>query len=672
MAQRHYPLVFWAATSAIAAVPAQAQTPRPVSFNKDVLPIFQARCATCHLTGQSGGVRLSTVPDVVRGGAKGPILAKGNPQASRLVAVLEGRQQPKMPPTGPPLTAQQIQVIRDWVQQGAPADGQFAPPPAPAPMRNRPGAPMLAPAAPAAEKPLEIQQPKDGATVREKVKIVVPRASIPAEGFVSVYIDRRFIAAVAPLSAEEIEEKKMKPDAPLTYVWDTQAPPPASDSTLAVSEKIPQDGPHIIEIVSHRSDGSEAERARVQVELRNQVVVAPTQPARLWYGGKVGEQYVLEHEVDLQLNAGEAGTSRSGRAQAVAPGPSKLSHKETARYLVSMEDVENAGTVGFWRERRESPLTVVTNELKQSVRVEDSSRYYGLRRNGDVRVPKVMERERREPILNPLTLPGRLHQVKDAFNTDLRINLGAYIPGALKVSNLQAKVEGVEWQRGERCVRIRLTYNAGTEKLDINSLRIRQGDFSITQGASTIWFSETTNRVIRAEHEVTGNLTVDVAQLSGGSSGYPGGLGGEAAPGDTGTSGGYSPYGMPGGGSSYSPYGMPGGSSGMPPYGSSAGSMYGAPPGYSGGAPGGSSYPPGYGSSAGAPPGTSGYSGGSGGYPGGSSGYPGGSSGYPGGSSGGYPGAGGAGTGLPPPTTKKYLATLKVRTSLVDDNPKDR
>jgi hypothetical protein len=67
-----------------------------------------------------------------------------------------------------------------------------------------------------AQAPFTIRRPPDGATVREKVRIEIPRASIRPGGFVAFYIDDKFQVALAP--TEGGNQAK-----PFTYLWDTKA-----------------------------------------------------------------------------------------------------------------------------------------------------------------------------------------------------------------------------------------------------------------------------------------------------------------------------------------------------------------------------------------------------------------------------------------------------------------
>jgi hypothetical protein len=623
------------------ATPAFAQVGKNVSFSKDVLPIFQRRCQSCHGIGNSAGLKLDSFETVSLGATSGAVIQPGAPDQSKLYTAVSSN---RMPPANPKLTTAEKAIIRAWIFQGA---------------KNEAENPTAG-----AEKPLEIVEPKDGAQVREKVPIKIARNSVPPEGFVAIYIDGRFKMALAPPTLEELEEKKLPATEPVTYVWDTKLPI-STDSSLLPEDRIAKDGPHLIEIRSYRADGEEVERARSQVTLKNGVDAATNKPIRLWYNNApVGKGYLLEHLVDLEATATQGGGGRGGfgggfgaPAAGAAGGPEKMTHVETTKYLVSLEDLMPATGLGFWRERRESPIVITVNGTKQIVRLDNSSRYYSLTRTGDVLRSKVMERENRAPILNPLDLPGRPHRMNETFTTNMRLHLGAYIPGALNVERVEATIEGMEWQHGEECARIRVTFLAGNSKLNIKSLNISDAAFEVEQGSTVVWFSEKTNRVMRAETELTGNLVVDVAQLGGG-----GGLSG--AGGDFGVGGSESPGypGAPGG------FGSPGGYPGAP-------GGFGAPlsPGAAPGAPGGFGAPLSPGAAPGAPAGAGGSSFGAhfGGAPAGygspPAGYgaPGASGGYPGAPGGfGSPGGGGSGVAV---TTKRYFVKLKLKTQVLEE-----
>ena len=97
--------------------PVDAGRPSP-SFNADILPILTNRCAFagCHVAGGPGGIDLRTYDAVTAGGNDDDTVIAGNARESELVdQIVEG----EMPPDGPPLPAAQIQLIIDWINEGA-------------------------------------------------------------------------------------------------------------------------------------------------------------------------------------------------------------------------------------------------------------------------------------------------------------------------------------------------------------------------------------------------------------------------------------------------------------------------------------------------------------------------------------------------------------------------
>jgi hypothetical protein len=103
-----------------------AAADKPVSFSADIRPILESSCWKCH----GGAVRLSaldlrTRESALKGGQRGAALVPGKAAESRLYRAVTGLEKPAMPLDGK-LTAAQIDLIRDWIDQGASWDG--APP----------------------------------------------------------------------------------------------------------------------------------------------------------------------------------------------------------------------------------------------------------------------------------------------------------------------------------------------------------------------------------------------------------------------------------------------------------------------------------------------------------------------------------------------------------------
>lgn len=92
------------------------------SFEHDLLPILTARCALsgCHVADGPHGLDFRTYESFVAGGEHGPAFVPGNAQDSEIVEqIVSGT----MPPGGPPLSAAEIQLFVDWINQREAQDG---------------------------------------------------------------------------------------------------------------------------------------------------------------------------------------------------------------------------------------------------------------------------------------------------------------------------------------------------------------------------------------------------------------------------------------------------------------------------------------------------------------------------------------------------------------------
>lgn len=105
-----------------------------ISFSADVLPILQTSCLECHnSTGEGAAASNFSVVDyasVMKGTTFGPVVVPGSSISSTLYRVVAGKTDPeiRMPPhhteslaegRGEALAVEQIQIIADWIDQGA-------------------------------------------------------------------------------------------------------------------------------------------------------------------------------------------------------------------------------------------------------------------------------------------------------------------------------------------------------------------------------------------------------------------------------------------------------------------------------------------------------------------------------------------------------------------------
>ncbi len=119
-------LLLWLA---VPGVPARAAAPAPlppaagrkVDFTRDIRPILASRCYQCHgPEKQKAELRLDTRAGGLKGGEAGPVIVPGQSARSLLVQLVVGMDPDKrMPAKGPLLTAEQIGLLRAWIDQGA-------------------------------------------------------------------------------------------------------------------------------------------------------------------------------------------------------------------------------------------------------------------------------------------------------------------------------------------------------------------------------------------------------------------------------------------------------------------------------------------------------------------------------------------------------------------------
>jgi hypothetical protein len=88
-----------------------------VSFSRDVLPIIQANCTRCHGDGRHvAGLNLNGYDKIMAYASYG-LVVPGDPANSILVEIISYGM---MPPGGAAFSPQSLQILRDWIQAGAP------------------------------------------------------------------------------------------------------------------------------------------------------------------------------------------------------------------------------------------------------------------------------------------------------------------------------------------------------------------------------------------------------------------------------------------------------------------------------------------------------------------------------------------------------------------------
>ena len=99
---------------------------KDLTFEKDIKPLFEKSCIDCHGPEKAKGkLRLDTLAATLKGSVDGKVLEAGKSSKSFLVANIAfvGNEDDFMPPPKdakyPKFTAEEVGIVRAWIDQGA-------------------------------------------------------------------------------------------------------------------------------------------------------------------------------------------------------------------------------------------------------------------------------------------------------------------------------------------------------------------------------------------------------------------------------------------------------------------------------------------------------------------------------------------------------------------------
>ena len=120
-ARSRFHLIFpFIIASAVLACSARADD--AVDFEKQIKPILETSCVRCHGPEHpKAGLRLDNSADAMKGGDDGVVIVPGNSAKSPLYTstILPADDEKRMPPKGDPLTKEQSELLKRWIDQGA-------------------------------------------------------------------------------------------------------------------------------------------------------------------------------------------------------------------------------------------------------------------------------------------------------------------------------------------------------------------------------------------------------------------------------------------------------------------------------------------------------------------------------------------------------------------------
>lgn len=370
-----------------------------------------------------------------------------------------------------------------------------------------------------------ISRPANNSVVRETVKVRIPRNSIADGSYVGIWVNGKFVEAVAPTDRGDVQNGMF------VYELDTKAREIA-DGTLRI-EAI---------LYAAFDTGTRAlKRSSVSVKLDNHTSLKPpTGGFALRYGFRPGREYI--YNIDMRRSAtvlSEAQAQLGGRAAELGKD------SESLRYLVAVDQTYKNGAEALVRMQplpdNGKDYAIITLPGDSEPKRYDKSTmhpiYYRLANTGrevfgrgpfyfglDGQTGSQAQFDLFATIPLPI-LPSKGVRVGESWN-------GAFVTYAIEdISKLyesqrltapspcRGTLEALEWQNGQRTARIR------------NKLAVSGGESDAAgqnEQEEVIWFSLDKGMPIRIERNYTRTMRIRVgggSTAAGGGNAPSGGFG---------------------------------------------------------------------------------------------------------------------------------------------------
>ena len=115
-------LALTAAAPQASSLKPQASATKPVRYKDDIVPILSSNCYRCHGPDkQESDFRLDTPEGLTKGGKVGKAIVPGKSAESHLIKAVLGTSDDivAMPPEDGPLSKEQIDLLKRWIDEGA-------------------------------------------------------------------------------------------------------------------------------------------------------------------------------------------------------------------------------------------------------------------------------------------------------------------------------------------------------------------------------------------------------------------------------------------------------------------------------------------------------------------------------------------------------------------------
>jgi len=386
------------------------------------------------------------------------------------------------------------------------------------------------------QAPFTIRRPPDGATVREKVKVQIPLASIPEGGYVSIYVDGDFRGAipVTPDEREKITEEAEKTKSPayFTYTWDSKAP---VKIRFAAKPVAPKDGTHEITAKlfapAEKNPSVLKETTSVKVNLANSLE-SNVGAIRLFYKFVDGDTRGYNRTGASIMVAGLSQGVQGSDDQELVSYNSDLAYGVEDKYPSGSAIVRNK--MNRLEVRQGSSVSVYPSEQLPSALFQEVDQFGDvIYQNHSVSFDQFAQMG--IPVSATLELPKLPKQavtIGDKWSTP---NVSLEIPGTAEADQPKVTVNstfaGIEWEGGYPTARIHRSYQSSlggglkAKSITVGSTTVTSPSISMEEDVYIAYRSGTLVKVSKTL-TVTGKTDTGVA---GGGMGGPGMGGGGMA-----------------------------------------------------------------------------------------------------------------------------------------------
>lgn len=375
-----------------------------------------------------------------------------------------------------------------------------------------------------------IRKPTDGSTVREVVNVLIPKNSIPASGYVGFWVNGKFLEAAVPdvvgndyvykldTKGRQIPDGKLTIEAVL-YVDFNDAPKVMNRSSVEVnldnakSIKVPPGGFKL------RYKFPVGQQLRYGVEVRTSQAVLSQAQNQL--GGRAAQLPLDNESFDYVVAFEGANKSSDGMQGLLRLQPMPDQGKDHAWLTIRGENER--------RKYMRNEMAPVYMKVSDTGRELFGSIPFYLPMLGSSSVEQNLDLY---AILPLPVLPSKAVKPGEAWQGSFQHGVfddkGEWHQQSTVSARYPARgvLEGVEWENGIPCAKIRTTIEAGTASIDGKRLAQEGKAFADDKVKldQVFWFALNRGYIIRSEMTITIERKIE-AQPSGGGMGGPGGAG---------------------------------------------------------------------------------------------------------------------------------------------------